>query len=165
MRSRRGSALIETAILVPLIVLLLTGMVQIARITYTYYTLRKTVYSIARYIGTQQGVNFCDAGDPMVTAAINFGLTGTTDASQPVFVTGLTAGMFQITPERYDPVAQTLATCNCGVPGCDMSQGGTAPDFIVVSMPDGYQVPVRILGFNIDPILLKPQVKLPYGGT
>ena len=30
---------------------------------------------------TQQGVNFCDAGDPTVTAAINFGLTGTTDNS------------------------------------------------------------------------------------
>jgi hypothetical protein len=51
------------------------------------------------------------------------------------------------------------------VPGCDISQGGSAPDFIVVSMPGGYQVPVRILGLNIDPIVLKPEVKVPYGGT
>jgi hypothetical protein len=80
-------------------------------------------------------------------------------------VNGLTAGMFQIVPEQYDPVAQTIGTCNCGAPGCDVSLGGTAPDFIVVSMPDGYQMPVRILGLTIDPILLKPQVKLPYGGT
>jgi hypothetical protein len=164
-RSLRGSSLLEAAMLVPVILLLLTGMVQIGRITYTYYTLRKTVYSIARYAGTQQGVNFCDAGDPTITAAINFGLTGTTDASQPVFVTGLTADMFQITAEQFDPVAQTLNACSCGVPGCDLSQGGTAPDFIVVSMPNGYQEPIRILGFNIDPILLKPQVKVPYGGT
>jgi TadE-like protein len=162
---RRGSAFIEAAMLMPVILLLLTGMVSLARVTYTYYTLRKTVYSIARYVGTQQGVNFCDANDPAITAAINFGLTGTTDGSQPVFVTGLTAAMFQIAPEQYDPVAQTLSACGCGVPGCDLSQGGTAPDFIVVSMPDGYQEPVRILGFNLDPILLKPQVKVPYGGT
>jgi hypothetical protein len=157
--------LLETAMLMPVILLLLTGMVTLARITYTYYTLRKTVYSIARYAGTQQGVNFCDATDPTITAAINFGMTGTTDGSQPVFVTGLTADMFQITPEQYDPVAQTLSPCSCGAPGCDPTQGGTAPDFIVVSMPNGYQEPVRILGFNIDPILLKPEVKLPYGGT
>jgi hypothetical protein len=157
--------LLEAAMLVPVILLLLTGMVQIGRITYTYYTLRKTVYSIARYAGTQQSVNFCDANDPTITAAINFGMTGTTDASQPVFVTGLTADMFQITPEQFDPVGQTLSECNCGVPGCDLSQGGTAPDFIVVSMPNGYQEPIRIFGFSIDPILLKPQVKVPYGGT
>jgi hypothetical protein len=151
--------------LMPVILLLLTGMVTLARITYTYYTLRKTVYSIARYVGTQQGVNFCDPNDPTVAAAITFGMTGTTDGSQPVFVTGLTADMFTVTPEQYDPVAQTLGPCACGAPGCDISQGGTAPDFIVVSMPAGYQEPVRIFGFNVDPILLKPEVKLPYGGT
>jgi hypothetical protein len=159
MSTRRGSALLETAMLMPVILLLLTGMVTLARTTYTYYTLRKTVYAIARYAGTQQGVNFCDPNDPTVAAAINFGMTGTTDASQPVFVTGLTADMFQITPEQLD------GPCPCGAPGCDPTQGGTTPAFIVVSMPNGYQAPVRILGINIDPILLKPQVKLPYGGT
>src|ERR1019366_7813262 len=131
---RRGRALLEAAMLTPLIVLLLTGMVTIARITYTWYTLRKTVYSIARYVGTQQGVNFCSASDPAITQAINFGLTGTTDGSQPVFVTGLTADMFQITAEQYDPVGQTISACSCGLPGCDPTQGGSAPDFIVVSM-------------------------------
>jgi hypothetical protein len=159
MSKRQGSALLEAAMLTPVIVLLLTGMVTLARITYTYYTLRKTVYSIARYAGTQQGVNFCDASDPTVAAAINFGMTGTTDASEPVFVTGLTADMFQITPEQVD------GPCACGAPGCDPAQGGRAPDFIVVSMPNGYQAPVRIFGLNLDPVLLKPEVKLPYGGT
>jgi hypothetical protein len=162
--SRRGTMLIEAAMLIGITLPLLTGMVTLARTTYTYYTLRKTVYSIARYAGTQQGVNFCDASDPAVLAAVNFGMTGTTDASQPVLVTGLSADMFQITPEQFDPVAGTLSPCTCA-PACDVSQGGTPPDFIAVSMPNGYKAPVRILGFNIEPILLKPQVKLPYGGT
>ena len=162
---RRGQLLIETAMLIPLLALLLIGMVQIARITYIYYTLRKTVYSIARYVGTQQGVNFCDASDATITAGINFGLTGTTDASQPVFVNGLSAEMIQVTPEHYDATSQTISSCACGVPGCDTANGGSAPDFIAVSIPNGYLVPVRIPLINIDPIPLKPQVQVPYGGT
>lgn len=163
-RSRRGSTVIETAILIPFIILLLVGMVNLARITYIYYTLRKTIYSIARYVGTQQGVNFCDATDPTVAAAINFGLTGTTDASQPVFVNGLLPSMIVITPEQIDPTAFTLSACPCGAPGCDPSQGGGAPDYIAVAI-QGYAVPVRIPGIQIDPIPLTPQVQVPYGGT
>ena len=165
MRSRRGSALVEAAIFIPLITLLLVGMVNIARITYTYYTLRKTVYSIARFVGTQQGVNFCNPLDPFVLSAENFGVTGVTDGSQPAFVTGLTTDMFTITPEQYVPGTQTLNECCGGVPGCDPTQGGTGPDFIVVSIPNGYEMPLRIPGLSADPILLKPEVKVPYGGT
>lgn len=163
---RRGSALVEIAMLMPIILLLLVGMAQLARITYIYYTLRKTVYSVARYVGTQQGVNFCDAADPTIAAGINFGLTGTTDASQPVFVTGLTADMIAVTAERYDPVGLSLGACSCDVTGCDAAQGGSVPDYIVVSIPNGYLVPVRIpLLPQLDPIALKPQVKVPYAGT
>lgn len=163
-QSRRGSVLIETAILIPFILLLLVGMVNLARITYTYYTLRKTVFSIARYAGTQQGVNFCDATDPTVSAAINFGLTGTTDGSQPVFVTGLLPSMVVITPQQFDPTARTLSACPCGAPGCDPSQGGGAPAYITVAI-QGYAYPVRIPGIQIDPIPLSPEVQVPYGGT
>ena len=45
---------------VPIVVTLLVGMVQIGKITYVYYTLRKTMYTMARYVAVQQGVNFCD---------------------------------------------------------------------------------------------------------
>ena len=93
MRNRRGNTILETAMLIPVMVLLLVGMAQIAKITYLYVTLRKTVYSVASYLSAQEGVNFCDSGDPLIAAAINFGLTGTTDNSQPVFVGGLTAEM------------------------------------------------------------------------
>jgi hypothetical protein len=164
---RRGATLVETAMLIPILLLLLVGMVDLARITYTYYTLRKTVYSIAMYVSNQQNVDFCDPADPAVAAAINFGLTGTTDGSQPVFVTGLTAAMILVTPEAYDPVAQTISTCSCGVPGCDTVNGGSSPSFITVSIPGGYTMPVIMpLPFApIAPIPLSPSVKVPYGGT
>ena len=161
---KRGNTLVEAALLIPLIILLLVGMVQIARITYVYYTLRKTVYSIARYVGTQQGVNFCDAGDPAITSGINFGLTGTTDASQEIFVNGLTPAMIVVTAERYNTISQSMSVCSCSIDGCDAAQGGGSPDFIVVSVR-GYRVPLRIPGISIDPITLGPQVKVPYAGT
>ena len=145
-------------------VLLLTGMAQIGRITYTYYTLRKTVYSVARYIGTQQGVNFCDPADPTVIKAINFGLRGSTDESTEIFVNGLTADMIQVLPERYDTTSQSMNVCSCSIDGCDTGQGGGSPDFIVVSIR-GFQLPVRIPGIPTDPITLAPQVKVPYAGT
>ena len=150
--------------LMPVVLLLLVGMNQLAKITYTYYTLRKTVYSIATYLSAQQGVNFCDPADPTVTAAINFGLTGTTDGSQPVFVTGLTAGMIQVTPEAVDPLAGTLGPYGSGCVGSP-SFDGTPPSQIVVSIPSGYQIQLRIPYLPMDPILLKPEVKVPYAGT
>lgn len=163
---RNGNTIIETAMLIPVMVLLLVGMAQIAKITYIYFTLKKTVYSVASYLSTQQGVNFCDASDPAIAAAINFGLTGTTDNSQPVFVGGLTADMIQVTAQRYDSLALSLGACSCSVTGCDLAAGGTAPDYIVVSIPNGFLVQLRIpLVPAMDPIALKPSVKVPYGGT
>lgn len=162
----KGNVLLESAMLIPVIVLLLVGMAQIARITYIYVTLKKTVYAVATYLSTQQGVNFCDPGDPSLLAAVNFGLTGTTDNSQPVFVNGLTADMIQVTPQRYDNVAMALTSCSCSVTGCDTAAGGTAPDYIVVSIPNGFLIQMRIpLLPTMDPIPLRPSVKVPYGGT
>jgi hypothetical protein len=35
----------------------------------------------------------------------------------------------------------------------------------VVSIPNGYQLQLRIPFLPLEPIPLKPQVKVPYGGT
>src|SRR5580692_11891623 len=96
--NRRGSSAVEVAIFLPLLMTLLVGMFQIAQITYTYYTLRKAVYAVATYLSTQQGVNFCNnPGDPGIANAISFGLTGTTDPTQPDVVAGLTKDMIAVT--------------------------------------------------------------------
>jgi len=54
---KRGGALLETALLLPIILMLLMGTVELARVTYTYYMLERLMYTVARYVGTQQGVN------------------------------------------------------------------------------------------------------------
>ena len=72
MRRRRGGSVIEAALFIPIVVTLLVGMVQIGKITYVYYTLRKTMYTLARFVAVQQGVNFCDTADASLVAAKNF---------------------------------------------------------------------------------------------
>ncbi len=161
---RRGSMILETVMLIPLIVLLLVGMTQIGKFTYTYVELRKVVNSVASYLATQQGVDFCNAADPTVAAAISFGLTGTTDNSQPVFVNGLTPDMIQIVPERYDTLTQTIGVCSCAISGCDVAAGGGEPNFISVSI-NGYNLQPRIPFLPISPIPLRPQVKVRFGGV
>lgn len=157
-RGRRGSTILEAALFIPILMLLIVGMVQIGKITFVYYTLKKTLYTVSRYIATQQNVNPCDAADASVQAAIGFALTGTTDSSAAPFLPALTADMIQVSLEKYSADSQQLA---------DACAGSTTgpPDFVVVSIPSGYEVRPRIPFLLIDPILLRPQVKVPFSGT
>jgi hypothetical protein len=161
-RNARGGAVLEAALFVPVLLALLIGTVDLARIAYTYYTLEKIMYDVARYAGTQQGVNFCNGADPTVQAAIDNSIV---DPEGNPIVPGLTADMFQIQIERYDPVAQALAVCDCSATGCDASQAGLPPDFIVVSLTNGYSVQPVFWGFTAQPFPLRPSVMVPYGGT
>lgn len=158
MNRRRGSAMIETAIFLPVLILLMVGTVEIARITYTYYTLHKMMYAVARYVTTQQGVNFCDNNDPEVANAKAFAL------GSPSILPALTADMINIRIEQADATG-AITECSCSVPGCDTVNGGMPPDYVVVSIPDGYPVTPHIPFIPTDAIPLKPQIRMPYGGT
>ncbi len=164
-RKSRGSAAIEAAIFLPVLILLLMGTLEIARITYTYYTLHKMMYALARYVSTQQGANLCDTADPAVVAAKSFALNGTTDNSGTAILSDLTADMISIRLEQVDAASGAINECACAVPGCDTSNGGLPPDYIVVSLPNGYSVTPHIPLIPTNPIALRPQVRLPYGGT
>jgi TadE-like protein len=164
MNRRRGGALLEAAMLIPVTLALLMGTVELGRVIYTYYMLQKVVFNAARYLGTQQAVNFCDGQDPTVQSSINFALTGSTGTSQNPIVPGLTPDMIQVRAEQYDPSTGQLNVCDCSATGCDSSQGGLPPDFIVVSL-NGYLVHPLFWGFAVDPFQLRPGVRVPYGGT
>jgi Flp pilus assembly protein TadG len=164
-RSDRGAALLEAALFVPIIFALFIGMEELGRMTYTYYMIQKTLSGLARYLGTQQGVNFCNAQDPILQAALNNSLTGTSDGSGASLIAGLTPDMVQVTIEQYNPANQALAPCACAANGCDASQGGAAPGYLVVSLTNGYTVQPLFWGFSINPFPLQPSVTVPYGGT
>lgn len=164
-RRRHGGALIETAMFAPVLIMLLVGMVEIARIGYTYYTLQKIVYTLARYVSTQQGVNLCDDGDPAVVAAKNLATTGTLDGTANPIVVGLTSDLLRVRAERFSPVDASIGACECSVSGCDTANGGLAPDFIIADIPDGYTVRPLFFKLTVESFTLRPRVRTPYGGT
>jgi Flp pilus assembly protein TadG len=165
MMRRRGSSMLETVLMMPLLILLLVGMVELARATYTYYTLQKIVNTAARYMASSQGVNFCADDDATIAAAKNLATTGSADNSTDSILTGLTPDQLQISIERYSAVDASLAQCECSATGCDASAGGQRPDFIVVSVPNGYSYLPRFPYLVNQPILFRPHVRVPYGGT
>jgi len=162
---RRGSTVVEAALFTPLLVLLLMGLVELGRVAYTYVAVQKILYNLGRYLGTQQGVNFCDESDATVTAAKNFALTGNTEATTDAYLPNLTAEQIQVRIERRNPETGELEACDCSSTGCDANAGGLAPYAIVVSIPEGYPIQLRIPRLLLEPIPLRPQVRLPYGGT
>lgn len=164
-RRKRGSLMVENALWVPILVTLLYGMVELARVSYTYFTLHKTMYGIGRLLGTQQGLNFCDAGDATIASIKNFVLNGgIEDGAQPI-LTGLSADQIEVRIERYSADSDTLEVCDCSETGCDASLGGRSPDYIVVSIPDGYPIRLSFPGLTLDPIPLRPRVRVPVGGA
>ncbi len=166
MRNRRGgSALVEAATVIPVMIYLFLGTVEFARVGWVYFTAQKMLYTFARYVGTQQGVNLCDASDLGVIQAKNLALTGTTDNSQDPIIPGLTAQSIQLRVERADPDSGELGECDCSASGCDTAQGGRPPDFLTARFAEGISVNLRIPLIPTDPIILRPQVRVPYGGT
>lgn len=157
MRRRcRGNMIIEAALWIPVLVLLIVAMVQVGKVTYLYYALKKSVYSAARYLSIQQGVNFCDlAGDPSVAAALQLAVTGTTDGSGTPLISNLTTDMFTVSAQCGDGP--------CSTSGCPAIS--PRPDYIMVSMPAGYVIQPRIPLVTLDPIPLRPFVIMPFGGT
>src|SRR4029079_8070278 len=141
MMRRRGGAALEVALFVPILLTLLVGMIQIGKNTYVYYTLRKTLYTMGRFVSVQQGVNFCDEADLTVLAAKNFALNGlSSDDGTDEILPACTTEMLGVSIGRIDTSSGAPVACDCSVSGCDTSAGGGSPDFVVVTIPDGYQV-------------------------
>jgi hypothetical protein len=163
-RGQSGASLVETALFLPVLLLLLVGMIELAKVVITYYSLQKVMHSIARYAGTAQGANFCSDNDTVLLQAKNVVLTGTPEGEGTPLIANLTAAQVQVRLERYSSATGELLECTCSIEGCDAGAGGLAPDFIVVSLPDGYSVRPVFPQLQIDPFLLRPRVRIPFGG-
>lgn len=160
MKSRRGNVALEGLLFIPMLITFFVATEQLGKLIYTYYTLTKIVNAAAQYIATQQGTNACDSADPNIVAGINFALTGSTDGSLPAFIADLTPDLFRVTFESFDPLSQTAGPYDCTLAGT------VAPDYVIVGLrPTGYLVSPIIPHLTLTAIPLKPQVKVPYGGT
>jgi TadE-like protein len=163
-RRQRGNMVMETVLFLPILLLLIVGMVQFGKITYVYYQLKKTLDTVGMYLATQQGIDFCDTtGDTTVQQAINFALTGSTDGTASSQFPLLTADQISVGTECIDSTGAAITQCS--ISGCDGVGGAQRPDYLVITIPNGYQVTPRLPYMLVDPILLKPQIRVPFGGT
>ena len=102
----KGSALVESALLVPILLALLIGTTELGRLTYTYYMIQKVLAGLARSLGTQQGVNFCNTGDPIITdsSGVAFDVGGALDLRVlPGMTLGVHAEYATIDAQPYAP--------------------------------------------------------------
>ena len=160
MGDRKGNAVLETAMWMPILFLLIVGMIQIGKLTYLDYVLTKIVNSAARNVAAAQNVNLCDPADPVTVAAIGSAINDL--ATGNPLISNLTADMLVVTTQCTDA---TGALGTCDVSGCQGLNGAQRPDFVTVAIPDGYTFPIRIPYINLDPILLRPSSTAPFGGS
>ena len=164
-KSRAGGMLIESILTIPVLVLLVVGGLELGKIALTYYQLQKTLRAGARMVAVLQGADFCNPDDTQITAVKNFIVYGPdADASNPV-VRDLTIERVLITPERADLENGAINVCDCGgSDGCLASDGGRPPDYVRLSIDGGYSFQHHIPFRTLDPILLRPHVRAPFGG-
>jgi hypothetical protein len=163
MRSR-GSALLESLLLVPVLVLLFIGAMEFGKLTLTYYQLHKALRAGARMAALLRGADFCSSEDVQLTAVKNFIVFGPDASAEPI-VRNLTAEQVLLLPERADAENATVGACECGGgAGCSLADGGRAPDYVVAEIDGGYEFQLRIPFRTPEPILLRPRVRVPFGG-
>jgi len=161
-RRTRGNMVLEAALWIPVMVLLVVGTIQFGKISYTYFSLRKAVFSAARYLAVQQGTNFCDLADDVnAQNALSFAVNDPNSGSP--LISGLTTDMLVIGTECIDPVSGAVGACN--ISGCGASIGSQRPDYIVVGIPGGFNVTPRIPGITLPTIALRPSVTVTFGGS
>ena len=164
LKKTRGQAAVEMAFLVPLLMLLLFGVFQIARVFYLYHTLQKAVRGGAGLLARTSGVNYCDLGDPNLLAVENFIVFGNLQGVGSPIVQGLTPDLIQIIPERIQTGSTAVAACLCtsDADSCDVTNGGRAPDFVTINFgPAGFPVLVPFPYMNFGAIPLKVSVRMP----
>jgi hypothetical protein len=164
-RGQRGAVLLESVMTAPILIMLLMGTIEFGRLAYIYVALEKVLYHLARSAASQPGLNFCGDADTALQALKDLAVSGSPDGAGTSLVSGLTASMISIRPERMNAGDQTLYPCDCSTTGCDTANGGLPPDFIVAEIPDGYSIRPLFFGFSVDPILLRPHVRVPNGGA
>lgn len=164
--ARRGGTLLETALWIPILVMVMMGTAEFGRLVYTYHQIHKILEGLARTVGATEGINFCDPSDATLVSLKQMALTGTADGSATALVNGLTVDQVEVRPERYLRSSDTLVQCDCAATatGCDAAGGATPPDFIAVSVPEGYPMRLNLPRLALDPILLRPAVRVPFTG-
>ena len=165
-RGKRGQAAVELAFLIPLMLLLLFGAFQLARVFYVYHSLHKALRGGAGLLARSSNVNYCNLADNALTDVRNVIVFGNLQGTGVPVVQGLTPELIQILPERAVADSTAVSECLCTEEpeSCDMEAGGRPADFVVVNLGDGLPVEVQFPYMSLGTINLKVSVRMPVTG-
>ena len=150
----------------PLLLILLAGGVQFARVFYTYHNLQKALRGGAALLSRASNVNYCDAGDTTIVGAKNLIVYGNLQGIGTQILPGLT-DLIQVLPERQSAASTSVTECMCttgDVDSCDASGGGRPPDFVVVNLGSGYPLQLPFAYVSLATINLRVSVRMPVTG-
>jgi hypothetical protein len=162
-KRERGQAIIELALQIPIMMLLLFGVFQVARVYYVYHTLQKAVRGGAGLLSRSANVDYC-AADATLADARNFIVYGNLQGEGLPIMLGLTSDMIQILPERELSDSTTVTQCSCltDADGCALSSGGRAPDFVAVKL--SFPLPIPFPFVQIPALNLNVSARMPVTG-
>jgi hypothetical protein len=166
-RTERGQAVVELAFQVPLMLFILFGCFEIARVFYVYHTLQKALRGGAGLLARTVNVDYCDTSDTTLTDVRNFIVFGNLQGEGIPVVPGFAPDMIQIFPERGTAGATGVTECACtqDADSCDVTSGGRAPDFVVVNLGEGFPLPVPFPYMTLGAITLRVSVRMPVTGS
>ena len=165
-RAEQGQAFAELAFQIPLMMVILFGGVQIARVFYVYHSLQKALRGGAGLLARSANVDYCNSADTTSADARNFMVFGNLQGEGSPVVQSLTTDMIQILPERRVAGTMGVTECLCtqDAESCDISSGGRAPDFVVVNLGTGFPLSVPFPYMNLGTISLRVSVRMPVTG-
>ena len=156
----------ELVLQIPLILALMFGGLEIARVFYVYHTLQKALRGGAGLLARSANVDYCDSNDVTLMDVRNFIVYGNLQGQGIPVVQGLTPDLIQILPERNLAGSPPVTACICtqDAQSCDVSLGGRAPDFVVVNLGNGYPLLLSLPYVSLGAISLKVSVRMPVTG-
>jgi hypothetical protein len=168
-KSQHGQAIAELAFQLPLLMVILFGAVEIARVFYVYHALQKAVRGGAALLARSSNVEYCNNTDLTMADVRNFIVYGNLQGTGTPVVQGLTTDLIQIFPERASTDGLDVAACTCGgeagdPDSCDVAAGGRAPDFVVVNLGSGFPLAVPFPFVSLGTFDLRVSVRMPVTG-
>lgn len=148
---------------------ILFGVVELARMFYVYHTLQKALRGGAALLARSTSVEYCDSEDLTMADVRNFIVYGNLQGQGAPVVQGLTPDMIQILPERGVAGSTGVIACSCSEDpedpeNCNVSSGGRAPDFVVVNLGSGFPLAVPFPYVSAGTINLVVSVRMPVTG-
>jgi TadE-like protein len=150
-------------------VLILFGVVEVARVFYVYHTLQKALRGGAALLSRSTNVEYCNPSDLTMEDVRNFIVYGNLQGQGTAVVQGLTTDMIQILPERGVVGSTSVVECSCAEEPenpetCNVATGGRSPDFMVIHLGSGFPLSITFPYVALGTINLRVSVRMPVTG-